>query len=323
MDSAPGTIIVLSRTDARGTVCTGDRSAREILMPFDAQKAFEELRTKAWKEVLAERDTYSARIKGFFNNQLRRRLAASASTGTRDSVGKAISLGIRHVPFVGPVISALADAAMDNARNRALSAEIADLQSRGADAMQAKGELLVYSIAQKYCDALRKYEDARRKADEALPPQGQHLKNCTEIAAYLKTVYYWRYRMARLRFYQEMVMAHCKAVGDHLEKEEHGFLASRPDCRPRGRPCSPTGGGTTPTARTYAIGPENSARRSARPRTLAKYASSLPARGSELSTHGIQGIRCRRQSHTDESACASQASVPAGTRPPRYPPPKS
>jgi hypothetical protein len=203
-------------------------------MPFDAQKAFEELRTKAWKEVLAERDTYSARIKGFFNNQLRRRLAASASTGTRDSVGKAISLGIRHVPFVGPVISALADAAMDNARNRALSAEIADLQSRGADAMQAKGELLVYSIAQKYCDALRKYEDARRKADEALPPQGQHFKNCTEIAAYLKTVYYWRYRMARLRFYQEMVMAHCKAVGDHLEKEEHGFLAFQAGLQAKG-----------------------------------------------------------------------------------------
>jgi len=206
----------------------------EVRMAFDARKEFQSPCKRAYDEIVQNQGSLTTRIKGYFNNQLRRTLSASAAPTYRNTFGKMISFGISQVPLVGAALSKLADVAMNQAATALLKQDIAYLELHKMDAMQQKGELLVASVAQKYCDALRKYEEAHQTATAALPAKGQHFKNCSDVAAYLKAVYYWRYRMVRLRYYHDQVQAYCKTVASHLESAERNFLSFQADLQAKG-----------------------------------------------------------------------------------------
>ncbi len=201
---------------------------------FDPRTEFQSLCKRAYDDVRTDKASLTTRIKGYFSNQLRRRMSASAASIYRQTFGNAISFGLGQIPFVGGLLSKLANKAMDDAAIAGLKADIAYLEAHNMDALHEKGELLVSSVAQKYCDAVRKYEEASQTAAAALPVKGQRFNNCSEIASYLKTVYYWRYRMVRLRYYHDQVAAYCRAVGTALEKAERDFRSFEADLQSKG-----------------------------------------------------------------------------------------
>lgn len=211
-------------------------------MAFDQRRAFSDLCQRAYLQVKTDHTTsYTTKIKGFFNNQTRRIQNLSATSGFFDSCRLVLSFALRLVPIVGSIASTAAGAAMNYAKNQELKKEVADAspekwafsswtnpraeqtsktQAFDRAAMQVQGELLISSLAQKYHDALGKYEEARNNAVK----RPDKFANCSEIGAYLRTFYYWRYRMVRLRYYHDQVVTYCRSVAAHMEKEEAEFL---------------------------------------------------------------------------------------------------
>jgi hypothetical protein len=207
-------------------------------MAFDHKRAFSDLCVKVYDQVKTDHtSSYTTKIKGFFNNQTRRLQELSAASGFFGTCKLVVSFALHFIPFAGSLAATAAGAALDYAKNHELKNEVSgkwtptSWTNPGKDQgtkpkqfdrarVQVQGELLISNLAQKYHDALGKYEQAR---DEAARTPAQ-FQNCHDIAAYLKVFYYWRYRMLRLKYYHDQVFAYCQAIAAHMEKEESEFL---------------------------------------------------------------------------------------------------
>jgi hypothetical protein len=80
---------------------------------------------------------------------------------------------------------------------------------------------------QKYVNAVYRYGDAFQAAENARPKEGLHFHNCAEITAYLRAVYYWEHRLAKLKRYHEQILAYTSVVGNYLNMEEANFKQFR------------------------------------------------------------------------------------------------
>jgi hypothetical protein len=205
-------------------------------MAFDAKLRFQTLCKTAADEVRAGQT--KTNIIGVIENRAKRFLSGNGMAACGPVLGKLITFGIAHVPFLGPTLSVLIDGAVDKlARtgmnaglNRLMKSNVADMTDSAAK-LQHKGVLLFETVAPTYLDAIRKYEESREAAAAALPNK---LKNCEQIGAYLKTVYYWGYRMNRLRAHHDEIMAYCNAVGQYLGDAEKSFLAFQAELQAKG-----------------------------------------------------------------------------------------
>ncbi|MGA2114772.1 MAG: hypothetical protein ABSH56_08490 [Bryobacteraceae bacterium] len=190
-------------------------------MAVNAKLEFEKLRVNIEREVAERKNgrTFIKRLKtkvGLVDS-------ASLATACRQTVGKVVSITLGHIPFVGGAIAKAAELAMNKVTAAALADGIKDKESQGLNAMQERGELLVASTVQKYVNAVYRYGDAFQEAENARPKAGLHFHNCAEIAAYLRAVYYWKHRMAKLRRYHDQILAYTNVVGNYLNMEEASF----------------------------------------------------------------------------------------------------
>jgi hypothetical protein len=210
-------------------------------MSFDAKVQFQKLCTNAAEQVRTEQAATTTKIAGFISNRWGRLRASNGSQPIQSLVGKAISFGIAHLPMIGPTLSQVVDSIIDAAAKVAVNNRMNKLQEynikdmhEGLSKVQQKGVLLFDTVGPTYLDAIRKYDEARQAAAVAQPQSGQTFKSCADISAYLKAVYYWRYRMARLRFHHDKIMQYVSAIDTYLQQVEKGFMGFQAELMTKG-----------------------------------------------------------------------------------------
>jgi hypothetical protein len=192
----------------------------------DAVKVFNKLCDDAYSEVRRKHTAdYTTRIKGFFNNRVRRGLDASLPSTVRTVLGLPLKL-IPSVPFVTAPIVAAANAALDALLDKVLKYE---LGGKIKDARQEAGEYLTSNVLPGYLDAIQKLDHAWA----AVEPQPE-VHDCGEISEHLTTVFYVKHRIERLRFYHEQIGAYYKAVDKKLGEAKTHFDNFEKDLRAKG-----------------------------------------------------------------------------------------
>ncbi|HUA63440.1 MAG TPA: hypothetical protein VML19_32090 [Verrucomicrobiae bacterium] len=210
-------------------------------MPFDAKQQFQKLCVNAADQVRTDQAATKTKVLGFFTNRWARFRSSNGMDACRGLVGQTVSFAISHLPMIGPTLSQFIDSALEAAAkiaankglNQLMDYNVKDMQASPAK-VQQKGVLLFNTVAPTYLDAIRKYEEARQAAAAVQPQSGRKFKNCSEISDYLKAIYFWRYRMARLRVHHEKIMQYVTVVDTYLKQEEQGFMAFQKDLYDKG-----------------------------------------------------------------------------------------
>jgi hypothetical protein len=220
-------------------------------MPFDAAVHFKKLCDHAFADVDPQNTGSITKIGGFLSNQLKRRMipdrkepspqpsslkvmmgdkqivAARSPVTAKETAGSVLSWGLGLVPVVGGVLALLARSAMDAFATKQLKEKITDEAKAGRDTLALKGQLLLESTAQRYVDAIRKYDatvaDYREAYEQQNWQRAKSFRNCSELASYLQAVYYCKVRLRRLRYYHDQVFAYCRKVEEHLQECEKTF----------------------------------------------------------------------------------------------------
>ncbi len=182
------------------------------LTPQRKQQLFEKVRTDTVEGIKRDHKDFSYRVKGWCKNKYRSVLGLS-NDSTVILAGKVVAK-LALLPLQIPLLKSGLDAAITAGLNAAQGMALEwDMDHSGDrdEKILVTGEWAVLKGAEAFKDAVRKIDDAAAAFNGKSDP-----KNCDEFLAKLKSFYYWRYRLDRLRYYHKILQGYLTSVDAKL-----------------------------------------------------------------------------------------------------------
>lgn len=192
----------------------------------EKKELFEKLVADTQTTITERHDSAAWKTWGWVRNKWGR---MTGSAGTAQAAKVAVKLALiplQGVPFVGAMISAAGNAAIDLARRKWL--ERCFSSSQGEERFQAMGELLPAKWADGYIDAVRKLDTAGRALNN------YPVQSCATMLEYLNRFYYWKYRLDRLWFYHMLMVEYLGQVDQKFQDAERTWKEMERDLKLNG-----------------------------------------------------------------------------------------
>jgi hypothetical protein len=190
------------------------------LTPQQKQELFEKIRLDTITGVKRDHDTFTYRVMGWCKNKFRS--AIGLSNDSRAAEASKLGVKIALLPLEVPVLKAVLDMVISAGISAAQAKALAwDMGHKGDsdEKIQVSGEWAVLRGAEAFKDAVRKIDDAAKDFNRRGAPQ-----HCDDFCEWVKSFYYWRYRLDRLRYYQALLQGYLTAVDGKLAGAEQVWL---------------------------------------------------------------------------------------------------
>jgi len=186
------------------------------LTPQQKQALFEKIREDTIAGVKRDHNTFSYRVMGWCKNKFRSAIGLSNDSKAMEASKLGVKLAL--LPLEVPVLKAILDMVISAGISAAQAKALAwDMGHRGDsdEKIQVSGEWAVLKGAEAFKDAVRKIDDAAKDFNRRGAPQ-----HCDDFCEWVRSFYYWRYRLDRLRYYQALLQGYLTAVDGKLADAE-------------------------------------------------------------------------------------------------------
>ena len=160
---------------------------------------------------------------GWCRNKFRSAIGMStASTGAQEfKIVAKLALLPFEVPLLKSILDTVISAGISAAQGKVLAWNMDHAGDRD-EKVQVSGERVVLKGAEAFKDAVRKIDDAANAFNQRGAPQ-----HCDDFCEWVKSFYYWRYRLDRLRYYHAILQGYLTGRGRQARRRGKGLATAR------------------------------------------------------------------------------------------------
>jgi hypothetical protein len=190
------------------------------LTPQQKQEFFEKIRQDTITGIKRDHDRFAYKVMGWCRNKFRSAIGMSddSKMAAGYKLGAKLALMPLEVPVLKPILDMVISAGISAAQGKSLAWDMDHAGDRD-EKVQVSGEWVVLKGAEAFKDAVRKIDDAANNFNKRGAPQ-----HCDDFCEWVKSFYYWRYRLDRLRYYHALLQGYLTAVDGKLADAERFWL---------------------------------------------------------------------------------------------------